>query len=174
MQVNDTKTVLSWKYKLKRSKRLFGDLCKALTELNQVFSLPSLVFLTLRLISSAFSLFVTIYGTLRTNNAFIQDLAPACAVNFTTGFLSILIVLRAIETPMIEVRFLFNLNMIVNSKHMHRMLTFLQFKHLRQRIFSILNEETDIQMDDEFEVDSLAYICYISFVLLKVIFVVNS
>ncbi|KAI9565951.1 hypothetical protein GHT06_009749 [Daphnia sinensis] len=127
MQVNDTKTVLSWKYKWKQSKRMFGDLCKALSELNEVFSLPSLVFLTLRLISSAFSLYVTIYGSLRTNNAFIQALAPACAVNFTTGFLSILVVLKGIETPIIE------------------------FKHLRQRIFSVLNEEPDIQMDDEFE-----------------------
>ncbi|KAK4018993.1 hypothetical protein OUZ56_001028 [Daphnia magna] len=128
MQVNDTKTVLSWKYKLKQSKRIFGDLCKTLSELNKVFSLPSLVFLTLRLISSAFSLYVTIYGSLRTDNAFIQALAPACAVSFTTGFLSILVVLKGIETPILE------------------------FKHLRQKIFSILNEEPDIQMDDEFEV----------------------
>lgn len=113
MQVNDTKTVLSWKYKLKQSKRIFGDLCKTLSELNKVFSLPSLVFLTLRLISSAFSLYVTIYGSLRTDNAFIQALAPACAVSFTTGFLSILVVLKGFEMPILEVRLFYHFYNII-------------------------------------------------------------
>ena len=100
----DTNAILGWKYKLRNSKRIFGYLCEAITDLNQVFSFPALIFLTLRLVSSAFSLYITIYGLMNTKNEFLQVLIPACVTSSTVGFLSVLVVLKATESPIIQVR----------------------------------------------------------------------
>lgn len=92
------------KQKLKNSKRMFGYLCEALIELNQVFSLPVLVFLTLRLISTAFSLYVAINGLVNANNLTFRALVPAFATISAVGLFSILIVFRAADLPIIQVR----------------------------------------------------------------------
>ncbi|EFX66300.1 hypothetical protein DAPPUDRAFT_116535 [Daphnia pulex] len=116
------------KQKLKNSKRMFGYLCEALVELNQAFSFPVLIFLTLRLISSAFSLYVAISGLLNANNLILRALVPSFATISIIGLFGILIVFRAADLPIIQMR------------------------ELRERIFSILNEEKDLDMDMELEV----------------------
>ncbi|XP_046636099.1 putative gustatory receptor 28b [Daphnia pulicaria] len=113
------------KQKLKNSQRMFGYLCEALVEMNQAFSFPVLIFLTLRLISSAFSLYVAISGLLNANNLIFRALVPAFAMISIVGLFGILIVFRAADLPIIEMR------------------------GLRERIFSILNEEKDLDMDME-------------------------
>jgi hypothetical protein len=92
------------KQKLKNSKRMFGYLCEALVELNKAFSFPALVFLTLRLISSAFSLYVAISGLLNADNLIFRALIPAFAMISIIGLFGILIVFRAADLPIIQVR----------------------------------------------------------------------
>lgn len=100
----DTNAILSWKYKLRHSKRMFGYLCEAITNLNQVFSYSVLVFLTLRLVSSAFSLYIIINGLMNNNNEFFKVLIPACVANSIVSFLSVFVVLKATESPNVQVR----------------------------------------------------------------------
>ncbi len=91
------------KQKLKKSKRMFEFLCEALVELNKAFSFPVLIFLTLRLISSAFSLYVAISGLLKADNLIFRALVPAFAIITIVGLFGILIVFRAADLPIIQV-----------------------------------------------------------------------
>ena len=70
--------------------------------MNAVFSFPSIVFLLLRLLSSAFSLYVTIYGIINSNE-FLQSIVPATATFSVIGFLTILVVFHAADMPIIQV-----------------------------------------------------------------------
>lgn len=96
------KHTMEWNDKLKLSKKAFCYLCNALTELNDIFSLPALLFLVLRLISTAYCLYITIYGLL-SNNPFLQKLAPQTAAFALIGFVNILVVFRAADMPINQV-----------------------------------------------------------------------
>lgn len=100
----DINAMLNWKYKLRHSKRTFGYICKAIADFNDVFSIPALIFLILKLVSSAFSLYATIYGVMNTSNDFLQSLIPEFVTCSIFGFLSVLLVLTATELPIIQVR----------------------------------------------------------------------
>ncbi len=81
---------------------MYGHVCDALAELNAVFSFPATAFLCLRLISSAFSLYVSIYGILN-SNTFLKSVVPATITFGIIGFLSILIVFNAADMPIKQV-----------------------------------------------------------------------
>lgn len=146
------------KQKLVNSKRMFGHLCQALIELNEVFSFPVLVFLTLRLISSAFSLYVAIYGLVNAHNLFFRSVVPTFATLSTLGLVSILIIFRTADLPIIQVRggrkYYRITHLIVSALWLLNVLLFppKQMRKLRERIFNILNEEKDLDMDMELEV----------------------
>jgi hypothetical protein len=92
------------KKQLRKSKIMFGHLCQALIELNKVFSIPVLVTLTLRLISSAVSLYVAIYGLMNAHNLFFRALVPSFATLSTLGLFTVFIIFRTADLPIIQVK----------------------------------------------------------------------
>lgn len=94
--------MVNWRAKMRHNKLMMNYLCKALTELNRVFSVPSFIFLLLRLISSTFNLYVTIFGLI-TTNPYLQSLVPATSTIAVVGFLSILVVFHSADIPIHQV-----------------------------------------------------------------------
>lgn len=91
-----------WSDKLRQSKKAFCYLCNALTELNNTFSIPALLFIVFRLISTAYCLYITIYSSL-SNNPFLQKLAPQTASFAVIGFANMLFIFRAADLPITQV-----------------------------------------------------------------------
>lgn len=90
------------KEKLKKSKKIFGHLCLALAELNHVFSLPAFIYLSLKMVSSAFYLYIVIYGLI-SDNEFLRKMVSAATVFCLLGFGFIITVCCAAELPMNQV-----------------------------------------------------------------------
>lgn len=84
--------------KLKKNKKIFEDIYATLAELNRVFSLPAFVFLSLRMISCAVGLYVTIYGCV-SGNEYLQKITPALTAFCIVGFLDILTLFTAADQP---------------------------------------------------------------------------
>lgn len=88
-----------WMEKLRQSKRGFCCLCRALTELHYAMSFPSLILLLMRLLSTAFCLYATLYGLFVSDNRLVQKLAPGMASIALVGLVGMLILLRAADLP---------------------------------------------------------------------------
>lgn len=95
-------TPILWRDQLRKSKRLFGYLCASLIELNKVFSLPALVFLTTRLLSTAFCLYILIYSLMNANS-FLLMLSPVVATFSIVNLINIVALFLATDLPIIQV-----------------------------------------------------------------------
>lgn len=93
---------LTVRNKLKRSRKIFGYLCTAIVDLNNIFALPAFILLSLRLISTSICLCITIIG-LMSNNVVLIKLVPATATFCLVGVLSILLVCIAADLPVKQV-----------------------------------------------------------------------
>ena len=100
-QVPQNEPIL-WRDQLRKSKRLFGYLCESLIEMNKVFSVPVLIFLTTRLISIAFCLYIIIYSLLNANS-FLLKLIPIVITFCIVSLVNILCLFLAADLPINQV-----------------------------------------------------------------------
>jgi hypothetical protein len=96
---------------LRRSAKMFDSLCRASSEINDIFSAPVLFLLTTKFISVVTHAFIYIYSFIH-ENAVLESGNVAFPLVFITDWSRILVILASADLPVNQVSCLFKFSLV--------------------------------------------------------------